>query len=208
MLGTGRRRIHIIGGPGSGKSSLARQLGGLLGISVHSLDLIAFEGVEFAERPLEQRLADVHRIAGEPAWITEGIFVEWTDELLRAADLIVWLDHLQWHVAIWRIVVRFVRLGAQEIGRQPGHRKFTRFGDYSRHLRQLVGVFFSSHAYYRSSVAVAPRQGTAEASRTATSFYLAAYMDKVVHCRSNQDIQNLISAIVGGAGEARPATNP
>jgi hypothetical protein len=204
MVGTGRRRIHIIGGPGSGKTSLACQLGGYLNIPFHQLDLIAFEGPDFHERPLEQRLADVHRIAAESAWITEGIFVSWTDELLQAAELIVWLDHVSWRIAIWRIVVRFARLGIKEVRHQQGLRKFTRFQDYARHLRQLAGVFYSSRLYYSSQ----PTEGSAQAasiSRSATAAQLAPYMDKVVHCRSTNDIQRLINSIVNQNGQTRPA---
>jgi len=46
-------RIHIIGGPGAGKSTLARRLGATLGLPVHTLDTVAYEGPEFTARSRE-----------------------------------------------------------------------------------------------------------------------------------------------------------
>ena len=77
------KRLHIIGGPGSGKSTLARRLGVQLNLPVFELDTIAFQGLDFDERPLEARRQAIREIAAQPAWITEGIFVGWVDELLE-----------------------------------------------------------------------------------------------------------------------------
>ena len=118
------RRIHVIGGPGSGKSTLARELGASLGIDVFELDRIAFEGVHFAVRPLEQRLAEIHAIVARPEWITEGVHLGWTDELLHDAEVIVWLDYLTWWRGAIRILRRFGVHAVAEAQAQPGHRKF------------------------------------------------------------------------------------
>ncbi|HEY7294114.1 MAG TPA: AAA family ATPase [Dehalococcoidia bacterium] len=106
------RRIHLLGGPGSGKTTLAQQLARALGIPVYELDEVAF--VDFKttfglarRRPLAERLATVEEIACQPAWISEGIAVGWTDPLLAAADLVVWLD-VPWHLALRRIVHRYL----------------------------------------------------------------------------------------------------
>ncbi len=86
-------RIHIIGPPGSGKTTLAQRLASILRLPLYELDYIAWdEGYPGTERPLEIRLRDIRCIAAQPAWITEGIFLTWTEELMRNADYIVWLD--------------------------------------------------------------------------------------------------------------------
>jgi cytidylate kinase len=186
------RRLHIIGGPGSGKSTLARQLGKRLDIPVYELDKIAFEGLAFTERPLDARLADVRRIAAQPTWITEGIFLGWTDKLLQTADVIVWLDHIRWHLAAWRIAVRFSQWGLEEAKRQPGARKFTRFRDYYRNTRQLIDVLLSSRAYYRAS-AIADTAATCRENRIATERRLMSFQEKVIHCRSATEIEMFLA---------------
>lgn len=197
------RRIHIIGGPGNGKSTLARQLACQLAIPVYHLDEIAFEGTEFQDRRIDERLARVHEIAMQPSWITEGIFLGWVEELLHAADVIVWLDNIAWHDALWRIVVRFARYGWLEVQRQRGWNKIIRFRDYRRHLGQLVQVMFTSRAYYYSGnlqVVEDARQVT----RAATKAQLAAYQAKVIHCRSSADVERLVGTLGATAQAVQP----
>ncbi len=188
------RRIHIIGGPGSGKSTLAKQLGACLGAPVYNLDQLAFEGVDFHLRPLKTRMADVHHIVLQPNWIAEGIFLGWTDELLQVADLIIWLDNIRWYTAAYRIVTRFTRWGVAEAKRQPGVRKFNRFGDYTRNLKQLVQVLYSSHAYYEGRAQSSDRGDIAN-SRAATAHCLEPYWDRVIHCRNSAEIQQLVTEL-------------
>src|SRR5581483_3577789 len=186
------QRIHIVGGPGSGKSTFARSLGKKLGAPVYDLDTIAFQGKDFLERPVEQRLADAHAIAIQPRWITEGIFVGWIDELLRAADVILWLDTLPWQQAAWRILLRFARNGLREVLRQRGRNKFFRFGDYRRNLGQLRDVLISSRAYYHDSVP--PVNGDIRnITRAETAAYLADYMSKVIHFQTHQEVESFIA---------------
>ena len=85
-------RIHIIVGPGAGKSTLALRLGKRLGVEPHKLDDIAFNPRSWRANPLSIRLKDIELIAAQTIWITEGVYLWWTDHLLTLADLIVWLD--------------------------------------------------------------------------------------------------------------------
>jgi adenylate kinase family enzyme len=68
--GAAMKRIHIIGGPGSGKTTLARQLSTRLHILCYELDTIGWEGGFGVERSLEVRLADISRIAAQPEWMS------------------------------------------------------------------------------------------------------------------------------------------
>jgi adenylate kinase family enzyme len=120
------RRVHITGGQGSGKTTLARRIGACLGVPVHDLDLVGWDAQTGAERPLDVRLAEVHQLAAQPGWVTEGTMLGWADPLFRAADLIVWLD-VPWRVAVWRMVQRHVRASLAGNNRHPGVRKLARF---------------------------------------------------------------------------------
>jgi adenylate kinase family enzyme len=186
------RRIHIIGGPGSGKTTLAHEIGACLGIEAHELDQIAFTGRDFAERPISERMADIYLIAHRPAWVTEGLFVLWTDELLASANMIVWLDHVSWKRGFWRITHRFFRSALHEAKTRQGLERFGRFSDYARHMKQLIQVFFSSRAYY----AARPSQsGGQMESRSSTAAVLASYQDKVIHCYNDEAVEVFIDYI-------------
>jgi adenylate kinase family enzyme len=180
------KRIHIVGGPGSGKTTLAHQIGARLGIEVYELDLIAFTGPEYSERALSECLADVSLIANRPAWITEGFFILWTEPLLECADIIVWLDNVTWGRSMWRTVYRFASLALREAKHRRGVEKFTRFHDYTRHVRQLIQVFFSSRVYYGSPLS--PEASQIE-NRQNTAKHLSFYKDKVIHSYTNEAIK-------------------
>jgi adenylate kinase family enzyme len=142
------RRIHIVGPPGVGKTTLANALGGAMGLPVHQLDAIAYEGPEYLEQPYETTQREAQRIADEEAWIVEGIFVGWTKPLFESADVIVWLDYLSRRGAGVRIVRRAARGAWQEMKARRGAERFLRFRDYARHLRQLVFVLRESRDYW------------------------------------------------------------
>ena len=186
------RRIHIVGGPGSGKTTLAHMIGTRLGIEVHELDLIAFTGPDYIQRTLSERLADVSLIAPQPAWITEGLFILWTERLLECADIIVWLDNVTWGRSMWRTVHRFVSTALREAKNRRGMEKFTRFNDYARHLKQLTYVFFSSRVYYR--LPLSPEASQIE-SRQNTAQHLAFYKDKVIHCDTDEAIKAFLGYV-------------
>src|SRR5215831_518656 len=94
------QRIHIIGGPGSGKSYAALQLSRLLGIPAYDLDEL------FWDRAAE-RNARLAAIAQEEIWIIEGVYYGWLGPSFERADRIFVLRP---HVLLrdWRIVNRFV----------------------------------------------------------------------------------------------------
>jgi adenylate kinase family enzyme len=85
-------RIHIVGAPSAGKSTLGRHLADQVGCPHYDLDQIAFVDDHWTLRPMAERLALVQEIVDEPAWIVEGGHLGWTEPLLAAADVIVWLD--------------------------------------------------------------------------------------------------------------------
>jgi adenylate kinase family enzyme len=186
------KRIHIVGGPGSGKTTLAHKIGAYLNIEVHELDTVAFTGPEYADRELSERLADISMIANRPAWITEGYFILWTDQLLECANIIVWLDNVSWERSMWRTVNRFIRSALQEAKNRHGMGKFARFRDYARHMRQLVRVFFSSRVYY---IASPTAQDNQIESRQNTAKQLMSYKSKVIHCCSDESVTAFLNYI-------------
>jgi uridine kinase len=118
-------RVHIIGGGGSGKTTLARRLSARTRLPVIELDTRA----EFDP--------------ASPAWISEGIFLWEIGHVLDRADMIVWMD-LPRRVAFRRMVTRHIKLTVLRRNPHPGFRKMSRFvwGQreyYSAPARQPTG---------------------------------------------------------------------
>ena len=144
----------------------------------------------------------IQRVCASPTWITEGVHVGWTDDLLRAADVIVWLDYVSWSRAARRIVVRFVRSAVDEVRRQRGARKFTRFRSYGHQLRMLVSALRETRHYYQERDGdPSPRErAAANETRAETARHLEPYGDKVVHCRSASDVSAFLRALASASG--------
>ena len=156
-------RIHIVGAPSSGKSTLGRHLAGQVGCRHYDLDQIAFVDERWTLRPMAERLALVQEIVDEPAWIVEGGHLGWTEPLLAAADVIVWLDP-QLRVLLYRHWVRHRHRGLQWL---------VRYG-----WAWQVRWYFQS---YRHDLA--PATDTT-ITRAATVVALEPWAHKTRHCRS------------------------
>ena len=87
-------RIYIIGGPGSGKSYLARRLSESLKIPVLHLDDIHWDekDVDFTVKaPEKERDRKFREIVKKKDWIIEGAFNSWISLALDKADHIILL---------------------------------------------------------------------------------------------------------------------
>jgi adenylate kinase family enzyme len=186
------QRIHIIGGSGSGKTMLARQVAASLGIPFYHLDEIYFGSDSYfkeemeTHRPLDARLDDVCYIAAQAAWVTEGNYLWWTEELLRRADIIIWLD-LPWRVTAWRIIIRQVRKGLTN----PTHYSI------GHKLSRFMRFFLRQRKYYLSSILVEPNPHNDDSAknRVTTAHYLVPYNDKLERCYSVSQAETFLANI-------------
>ncbi|KAA8998941.1 AAA family ATPase [Affinibrenneria salicis] len=86
------KRIVILGNAGSGKSSLARQLGEKLALPVVHLDRL-FWGPGWTKPVASEFRVRVSAAIKDSRWICEGNYHRRTFDLrLPTADLIIWLD--------------------------------------------------------------------------------------------------------------------
>lgn len=86
-------KIHILGGPGSGKSYFADKLSEKLDIPHTDLDTLFWDD-DFSTRvPAEEREKILRHITGTDKWIVEGAYSsDWVKPSFEAADVILKLD--------------------------------------------------------------------------------------------------------------------
>ncbi len=77
-------KVHIIGLPSSGKTTLAAGLASSFRVAHHDLDAVAFLDERWTSRPIADRDQLVAQILASPGFVTEGGFVGWVTPLLAA----------------------------------------------------------------------------------------------------------------------------
>ena len=105
------KKIHIIGGPGSGKTFLAKGLGRRLDIQEYDLDNIFWCNTKNAfgiEAEPDVRDMELNQALEKDEWIIEGVYGGWTRPSFKAADVIIVLQPPT-AVRQWRITRRFFR---------------------------------------------------------------------------------------------------
>ena len=114
-------KIHIVGGPGSGKSFLAKKLSRELGIPHYDLDDIqwANEIGYGKKRDTGERDALLEQILQRDDWIMEGVYYAWCGRCFEDADRIYLLT-VPRPVYRYRIIRRFLR---RKLGLEPGKKE-------------------------------------------------------------------------------------
>lgn len=186
MERSGVQKIHIIGGGGSGKTTLAQQLSALINVPHYALDAVAYEGGAGEKRSLATREAEVARISAESAWITEGIFLWWTAPLMEQAELIIWLD-LPAPIAAWRIVWRHFKKSLQGDNPHSGFKKLYKFVSHQY-----------SHYYQPEPTRPSAPDDDGATTRAATIIALEPFETKVARCRNNRELETLLSSLQKG----------
>lgn len=165
------RRVFILGGPGSGKTTLGQRIADVLDAPFYALDAVGYEGGSGAERGMEARLHDIATIAVQECWVAEGSFIGWTEALASAADGIVVLDP-PWRVARYRIVMRHVKASLRRSNPHSG-------------LRKLWSFVQDSKRYYEGTTA----------GRLQTAAWVEPFACKIVTCRTDRDVQHIVANI-------------
>ena len=93
------RKLHILGGPGGGKSFTAAKLAARYSLPVCDLDDLFWDrradhdGVKARAATRDQALS---RSVAEEAWVIEGVYYGWVSPSFERADLIILLVPSVW----------------------------------------------------------------------------------------------------------------
>lgn len=115
----GMMKIHIIGGPGSGKSFLAEKLSKELGISHFDLDDLQWDNKSASygiKRSPDERDRLLNDVLSHNDWIIEGVYYAWCQQCFADADSIYVLNVPRYKYR-YRIIRRFVR---RKLGLEKG----------------------------------------------------------------------------------------
>jgi adenylate kinase family enzyme len=140
------RRIHLIGGPGSGKSYIAAKIAATYGIAAHDLDDLFWDArapTYGTRADKDQRNQALLALAARDSWIIEGAYYRWVAPSFARADLIIVLTPSVWR-RDWRIMKRFM---LRAVGR--AHAKKTET------LASQWGLIVWNHTYERTQLAPA-----------------------------------------------------
>ena len=158
-------RIHIIGGPGSGKTWIACQLSEAYRVPRFDLDDIFWDknahhyGIK---APPEKRNSDLKKILSKRSWIIEGVYYSWLKDSFHLADLIIILKTSLWLRDV-RILRRFVK---RKLGMTPTKKES--FNDLQKLIRW-------NHSFDASNL------------KPALAF-ISEYQDKIIFPRNERQI--------------------
>ena len=111
------KRVMVVGGPGSGKSTFALALGKITGLPVFHTDKI-FHLSGWKPRDGDEKLKLAAEIETKPEWIFEGGISETYAHRCARADTVVWLD-LPITLRLARIVKRWRQYRGQTRPEMP-----------------------------------------------------------------------------------------
>ena len=112
------QKIAIIGGPGTGKSTLAKNLGKEMKLPVYHIDGI-HHLKNWEIRPTQERDAIVSEKVKEPKWVIDGTYKATLEERVINADLIIFLDYST-IAKLKGIISRYFKNKGQEKPEIPG----------------------------------------------------------------------------------------
>ncbi|MCT1902361.1 hypothetical protein [Oceanobacillus sojae] len=163
------KKIHIIGGAGSGKTYLARVLSDILAIPAADLDNLFWNKSYGTKKDPAIRDKELEDILSQDSWIMEGVYYAWLDASFEKADQIIVL-HTNMYVRQMRIINRFLK------------RKLRILPTKKENIKDLVQLLKWNAAYDTNNLVKAQRK-------------IEVYEEKVIHIYSKRELNQLLESI-------------
>lgn len=132
------QRFVVVGTSGSGKTSFARRLAAVRGITHIELDSLHWEP-NWTEAPPDVFLARVDNATSADSWVVDGNYSKARPFVWQRADTIVWLDYA-FHTVIWRLFSRTIRRAISQEELWKGNRESWRLSFLSKDSVLLWGL--------------------------------------------------------------------
>lgn len=136
------RKIHIIGGSGSGKTYISEKLSKTLDIEHYDLDELYWEnsnGTYETKCDINKRNENLERILSKESWIIEGVYHSWLQDSFSKADIVFILKPSVFK-RDYRIIKRFVK---RKVGLLPSK------GDS---IKRLIDLIIWNHKYDKKNL--------------------------------------------------------
>lgn len=138
----------MYGVTGSGKTTLAREIGEVLGLPFHSVDDEIGWLPGWVERPRDEQRELASRIALSEKWVLDTAYGHWRDVVVPRADVIVALDYPRLVSLAWLLVRTAKRVVTRELACN-GNRESLRLVLSSQ---SIVAWHFRSFAHKREQI--------------------------------------------------------
>jgi uridine kinase len=168
LLHSKQAKIHILGGAGSGKTTIAKRLSVRLSIPHYDLDDIYWNPAKekYIKQPACLRDQQLAQAVEENAWIIEGVYWTWTAIVFDASDIIIFLD-----VPLWLRQARVIK----------------------RYFRNKINNGWRNRQTLKCTYTILMENFDYERSKIDIQKHLLRHKQKVITCQCLKELEKLLS---------------
>ena len=119
------KKICIIGGPGTGKSTLARNIGKKLNLPVYHIDAINYLD-NWKQRNKVERDKIILETTNQSSWVMDGTYIGTLNDRINKSDCVIFLDYTT-IAQLKGIILRFFKDMGKEKQDIPGCKEHWNF---------------------------------------------------------------------------------